>query len=424
MFFNRIAPYIYAFIKKSNRTRKVVSSVWDFYLGLKIKVEGILFGSEILPPPAGVLDNLSAPLDGQWHKLNESINFLKLTDPFVMQRQLPKTIDEIVHWKFKKYISDVQPETFLMTVKGGRFYDDGAVITAGDQILPQVSKTIYAGRYYTDIHKHAIFKQSKLFPLKKVKGTIAVLTAPAGRGYYHWMLDLLPRIKFIRDGGFAFEDIDGFLVNSYISKFHMETLNLIGIPNDKLIKSQNNPHLQADLLVVPSLVGETGSVPKFACTFLKEEFLKKVPPALRKNRRVYLNRGKVGHRRVTNEADVINLLGQYGFESIALETLSFADQVTLITEAAVVIGPHGAGLTNIAFCNEGTKVIEFLYPSAVNVMYWTICNELNLDYYYLLAEGEQPPEGEDLYLNSDDMLIDLKKLESTLQLAALTKTSV
>ncbi len=43
------------------------------------------------------------------------------------------------------------------------------------------------------------------------------------------------------------------------------------------MESQLNPHLQADTLIVPSLVGDTGSVHRYACDFLRNEFLPKIP---------------------------------------------------------------------------------------------------------------------------------------------------
>ncbi len=50
-------------------------------------------------------------------------------------------------------------------------------------------------------------------------------------------------------------------------------------------------------------------------------------------------------------------------------------------------------------------------------MYWTISEEMKFDYYYLMAEGEVPPENVNPYLNSDDMTINIEKAEEIVVLS-------
>lgn len=59
--------------------------------------------------------------------------------------------------------------------------------------------------------------------------------------------------------------------------------------------------------------------------------------------------GYYNPRQLVNENDVISLLNQYEFESFEPGRLSLEDQVRLFANADVVIGPHGAGLTNIIY---------------------------------------------------------------------------
>ncbi|MCB0841509.1 MAG: glycosyltransferase family 61 protein, partial [Bacteroidetes bacterium] len=95
------------------------------------------------------------------------------------------------------------------------------------------------------------------------------------------------------------------------------------------------------------------------------------------------------------------------------ENLSVMEQAKMLSEAEAVMCPHGAGLTNIVFCQPGTKIIELLHHSAVNEMYWVISNAIGLDYSYLLSEGERPEDYVDPYENFVDMsfpLDDLGKL--------------
>ncbi|MGI8424385.1 MAG: glycosyltransferase 61 family protein [Chloroflexota bacterium] len=70
-----------------------------------------------------------------------------------------------------------------------------------------------------------------------------------------------------------------------------------------------------------------------------------------------------GPRRVANEADVIRALRPLGFEVVHAERLTFAEQIRLFSEAAVVIGPHGSGMTNVLFAEE-LVLIELVRAAA------------------------------------------------------------
>ena len=420
MVFDRIKPAIYAFVKRNPRVRNMAMPLWQFILKVKEKTTTLVTRAEILGPPVDTIDFDDAFVKGIGKDdLNAVVSFKPITESKKVLRALPHTVEKTMHWKFMRKQTVTQPATYVMEIRDGRGYDDGAVITPGNKMLTGVSKFIEAGEYITDHSLHPIFSKKTLPPLKKINGAVAVLSAPSGRGYYHWMFDVLPRIQLLLQAGYEFNAIDKFLINNYISRFHIETLNMIGIPRNKIIESQLNPHLQADTLIVPSLVGDTGSVPGYACDFLRNQFLPKISKNNNHSERIYVNRGQVGHRRVLNEPEIVNVLKHYGFESVALETLSLTEQIALMASAKVVIAPHGAGLTNIVFCDPGTKIIEFLYPASVNVMYWTISEEMKFDYYYLMAEGEVPPENVNPYLNSDDMIINIEKLKDLLSLSGI-----
>src|SRR5690625_7442986 len=59
-----------------------------------------------------------------------------------------------------------------------------------------------------------------------------------------------------------------------------------------------------------------------------------------------------------NEDLIWPLFERDGFERVFTERMSFAEQVRLMQETSVLAAPHGAGLTNMMFCREGTHVIE------------------------------------------------------------------
>ena len=67
-----------------------------------------------------------------------------------------------------------------------------------------------------------------------------------------------------------------------------------------------------------------------------------------------------------NEEQIIPLLEERGFKVILMEDLSFEEQVHICAGSTILIGPHGAGLTNLLYCNAdsiiGEIAVEGVFP--------------------------------------------------------------
>ena len=97
----------------------------------------------------------------------------------------------------------------------------------------------------------------------------------------------------------------------------------------------------------------------------------------------FIDRKDKTTRKILNNDEVINVFKEKGFKVLYLEDYSIEEQAHLFHNAKVIAGIHGAGLTNLIFCKEGTKVIEL--QNHVNVTtYFTISIQLDLDYNYIL----------------------------------------
>ncbi|MDY7021410.1 MAG: glycosyltransferase family 61 protein, partial [Cyanobacteriota bacterium] len=239
---------------------------------------------------------------------------------------------------------------------------------------------------------HQVFKQEKLPPIQHIKGKVAVLSGLSGHIYFHWMVDVLPRIHLLRQSGIKLEEIDGFVVNSIQKPFQRETLTLLGIPTENILESDRISHLQAERLIVPSFAGHLGWLQPWAIDFLRETFL---PLVLEKKEnsqekypdKIYISRKKARHRQVINEAEVLEVLRPLGFVEVFLESWSFSEQVRLFSQAKVIVAAHGSGLTNIIFCNRKVKVIELMSPHYQRYYYRVISQYLKLRHYSLTGEG-------------------------------------
>jgi hypothetical protein len=94
-------------------------------------------------------------------------------------------------------------------------------------------------------------------------------------------------------------------------------------------------------------------------------------------------------------------------------------KIQIFNSAEVVIAPHGAGLSNLIFCNPGTKVIEIFHPNWMLPSFWMISHYMNLDYYFLLGKGTCLFNRMKLECIHENIIVDLYELQATLNMALL-----
>ncbi|MTV50383.1 DUF563 domain-containing protein [Heliobacillus mobilis] len=302
----------------------------------------------------------------------------------IIRRSLPKTIEPDVHWAFRETKFD-QPEIFVTVIPKGRVCgSNGFIITPDNKLIADLSNW-----FNTPAKAHPIFSGKPLPPMKYIEGTVAVLSTPGWWNYYHWMFDALPRYEILRRSGFQAEK---YIVSYFFLAFQKETLEILGISREAMIDARDEFQFQAERLLVPSFPGSLFKIPKWVCQYLRDVFLPHVTMNQgKKDFRIYVSRSKAAFRRLENEKALEDRLSSLGFERVDLETLPVLEQIRLFANANVVIAPHGAGLTNLVFCRPGTKVIELFGPKYINNVFWALSNQIELDYAYLIGEGEEPP---------------------------------
>ncbi|MEG4107039.1 tetratricopeptide repeat protein [Microcoleus sp. S13_C5] len=328
------------------------------------------------------------------------------------------------------------PKTFVAAIPNGRVWivpqenywlicKAIAVITPDNYLLADVSRDypgFLPGCEKHDVRKHSVFKLESFPNLKQIDGSVAVLSGLSGNVYFHWMVDVLPRIELLRHSGRDLAEIDWFLVNSCQHQFQRESLRILGIPEEKVLESDRLPHIQATELIVPSFAGYLGWPSGWAMDFLRREFLKEIISSSSYPKRIYISRRKARYRRVLNEEDVVEVLEKFGFVSILPESMSLAEQIAHFYHAEVIVAAHGSGLTNTIFSRQGTKVIELVSPHYISHYYWGISQYLQLEHYFLTGEAfECYPIRQLMYQNSltEDILVNLSSLKKMVEVVGL-----
>jgi len=249
--------------------------------------------------------------------------------------------------------------------------------------------------------------RSRLPRAKNLKGRVLVLSAPAAGGnIWHFLFDSLPKIKLIQEAGISLSEFDHILIDSFKLPYVEESINSLGINRQRVLESEDHPLVTADDLTYVTL-GCLLPPDRWVLEWLRSTFLTN-GTVKKGTRKIFISRSAASRRRLHREDFIAKRLQDEGFELIALENLSFRQQIKIMSEARAVVSTHGAGLTNLIWYPPGTKIVELFAAEYVNVCYWNISRMLGLDYAY--AIGSPTSDG----VLSPRAVLDNKRLQADL----------
>ena len=230
------------------------------------------------------------------------------------------------------------------------------------------------------------FRRLSLPKPQAVTGRTLVLASTGGDTYFHWMTDVLPRVGLARRAGYDPASFDWVLVNGLIHPFQQESLQQLGIPANRCLAFHKKELLyEMEEAVLPSLPGVPGVVPPESVDFLRNAFPAGKTP---RGRKIFIGRGEAKHRPLIHEKEIWAQLQKRGYDSVDCGKLSVQKQAEVFGSADMVVGVHGAALTNLVFCYPGTQVVELFSPAYVNPCYRDLCVAAELRHSAAIGNGK------------------------------------
>ena len=327
---------------------------------------------------------------------------------------LPKTI-ETINPNLRCCRIMALERSALFFLRGARVIgEEGTVISPDNRVFAEFTYVDKPG----GVETHSIFRRRRFPVPKEISGWYATICYPSSFSYYHWMIESLPRLKLIE----AYLDgLDGLLVPKRLEPAMEESLAVFGIGDKKLLRLEMNSHYRFLNLLVPQYCAGLNIppwVPEFLCNRVLGTLENRATGI---KRRIYVSRADASKRRVLNESEIIPILQSYDFEIIRLREFSFIDQARLFNESSVVIGPHGAGLANIAFCRPEVRVLELLPSTSMSPhLYYSLTAATGGIYWYLYGEPDSRNTVGGLQFKNRDFSIESGKLVCAID--ALLKT--
>jgi hypothetical protein len=332
-------------------------------------------------------------------------------DSYVVRRELPAG-EPSPHWLWEQSREYVVPEQHVLELQDGLLLGrHAAVVTRGGRLDLEAS-------HYFGINgwrEHPVFWNPWPSAPEQVDGTVAVLAARAtARNYYHFVIDALPRLGMLQQA------CPGLVPDAWVvdhgARFQRDLLELAGFPADaQVVEPRPGLALRAERLLVPSLPNASTLVAPETVGWLRENLVPQDPSGLPE--RLYITRGNRPHtRRVRHEEELVARLTARGFTSIDPGRMTVQEQIDQFAAARVVVGAHGAALTNLCFSRPGVRVLELFAPGYVNAGYWSIVTSIpDARYRYLIADGprEQRRDRPPTYF-MDDIDVTPEQVEAAL----------
>ncbi len=210
-----------------------------------------------------------------------------------------------------------------------------------------------------------------------------IVTPCANLGYYHWLLDAMGQVLIARrELGRRVK----VLVSRNPFRFVKDGLQYFGIEDEDVVYVDGPVVVDRAILVARN--NDLGVVFNDNIEVLRNEIAKHFDENAPACRKIYISRRLERNRAIRNEGALEDAVRTMGFEVCYFEKMPFAEQIKTVREARIVMGIHGAGLSNIIAGRKGLKVIELLNPTWFNTCFAQLASQLGFDYHYMMLRLE------------------------------------
>jgi hypothetical protein len=134
--------------------------------------------------------------------------------------------------------------------------------------------------------------------------------------------------------------------------------------------------------------------------------------AAQPRRKIFLNRSRSRLRFIENQPEVDDLCRDLGLEVVDTDNLSPSQQIELFAQVELVVGVHGAGLTNMVFARGPASVLEIFPPPDSGYLpyhYIMLASMKGFRYHAHVAYPGRPYSG-GFRVNIDNLKADISRL--------------
>ena len=227
---------------------------------------------------------------------------------------------------------------------------------------------------------------------------LASIHQPDATNYYHWTVECLTRLLLLQDQLNSDDSLTVLVPSANAPPFVDESLKLLRLEPSRRLPNQadrRRRYFAQQLCYIdwrqPLSAAPTNELaaawypPREGLRRLRRKLAEPHPAAEARTLVIYTSRSDSKQpRHIENEMMLVEALQhQIGDRLVVFvgDNMPMTEQIDLFRRAHLVIGPHGAALTNTLFCAPGTRVVEFPVVPPVLNHFAHLAMALDLDYW-------------------------------------------
>lgn len=192
-------------------------------------------------------------------------------------------------------------------------------------------------------------------PSLKLEVPIVLLGTDGAINYSHWLSRIVLKLAVLEKAGIPASF--PLLINENLARYQHEFLSLLHIPEERLLRLPKGIAVQCREILVPISVRNHPQM-RDAIAWLRTRLASHIAPPEEANERLFVSRRDSPVRVLLNESEIESALADLGFKTVVLGELSVAEQIRCFSRAGVIVGAHGAGLSNLVFAPAHARVVE------------------------------------------------------------------
>lgn len=200
-------------------------------------------------------------------------------------------------------------------------------------------------------------------PVRRIKGTLAVIYGPGHQTYGHWLVDFLPRLWVLAECGHDLGTLR-YAVPPELTVPARKLLAHAGLRKNQLVPYRYwREVLQADRLLMPTGLRAHNRIgPHFraATRFWTERVRAGAPQPSDDTAptRIFVSRAKVTAARILgNRARIETIAAERGYTIVHPQALTLGEQAALFAGARIIAGEYGSALHGSVFAGAGTVTV-------------------------------------------------------------------
>lgn len=293
----------------------------------------------------------------------------------------------------KFHFSPTRPY-YVSILDGFILNPEGAVLTDTSTPLNESMNGII--NRYTQSSIHSIvnhIKSKRSDSVRYIDNTVMPLHN-VFQAYYHTLVEDIPKLRYYHTHRKKTDRSPIIIVPSDVRDYKIELLELFDIDSSciyyqsaeelrckEILLPIHRPHIYNSSKFYHSFRPSTADL-KWMSSFLNRQEVTETQSSLQ--RRIYVSR-EGSQRAISNQSQMKSILEGFQFEIYHPEDHPVNQQVDTFSQAEIIVGPHGSGLTNMIF-SQSPQIIEIFPSDYIRPFYYVLSQQLGYNYQSLVGE--------------------------------------